>query len=116
MYAGTMEMATDSPMQNMVQVRQEKALRDQIIFLAFWKKGIGALGVESPHGGAMRMHKSIMRTDRDSIRRTPCENQRSNRKKTPKSLKPHSKAKNIGMTPRAPSSPSPKHVLKHFMM
>ena len=49
------EMHTASRMQNIVQIRKKKTLlRDQLNKQA-WNNCFGALGVESPHGGAMDM-------------------------------------------------------------
>ena len=49
------EMYTASRMQNIVQIRKKKTLlRDQLIKQT-WNNSFGALGVESPHGGAMDM-------------------------------------------------------------
>ena len=46
-------MYTASRMQNMVQIREKRLFRDQLTSSFFWKKSFGALGVESPHGGAI---------------------------------------------------------------
>jgi hypothetical protein len=53
------EMITVLRMQNMVEIRKKKHLfRDQIIF-GKKKSSFGALGVESPHGGAITTEFSI---------------------------------------------------------
>ena len=50
-----LEMVTVSRMQKMVEIRKKNTYFVTILlFLKFWKKFSGALGVESPHGGAIK--------------------------------------------------------------
>ena len=48
------EMYTASRMQNMVQIRKKTSISWQTYFLKYLEKYFDALGVESPHGGAMK--------------------------------------------------------------
>ena len=54
----TLEMHTASRMQDMVQNRKENAcFATNFFFLNFRKRSFGALGVESPHGGAIVVNR-----------------------------------------------------------
>ena len=52
-----LEMATASRMQDMVEIRKKnKCFVTKLFFDFFGKSSFGALGVESPHGGAMKIY------------------------------------------------------------
>ena len=50
-----LEMVTDSRMQNMVEIRKKNNGFVTILLFRFKKKYFGALGVQSPHGGAINL-------------------------------------------------------------
>ena len=55
-----LEMITNLRMQNMVEIHKKNNLfRDQITFSKILKKNVGALGVESPHGGAIMQPRIV---------------------------------------------------------
>ena len=57
-----LEIVTASRMQNMVEIRKNNIYFVTILlFLNFGKSSFGSLGVESPHGGAIRWRKQSNR-------------------------------------------------------
>ena len=51
-----LEMVTASRMQNMVQVRKKNVyFMTKILLELYEKSSFGAIGVESPHGGAIKI-------------------------------------------------------------
>ena len=61
----TLEMVIVSRVQNMVPIRKKNAhFVTNLSFLFLWKSFFGALGVESPHGGAM-VEEMFLNADAD---------------------------------------------------
>ena len=55
-----LEMITNLRMQNIMEIRKKNNLfRDQSLFQKYFKKNVGALGVESPHGGAIMQPRIV---------------------------------------------------------
>ena len=56
----TLEMHTAARMQNMAQIRNKNIYSvTKLLFVLFSKSSLGALGVESPHGGVIFTQKII---------------------------------------------------------
>ena len=63
-----LEMVTASLMQNMEQIRKKNTYLVTKLFLkVFGKSSVGALGVESPHGGAIYVGGQLLHPCRVSM-------------------------------------------------
>ena len=56
-----LEIYVASRMQNMVHIRKRNTyFVTNLLFRMFWKSSLGALGVESPYGGAIPLFETIL--------------------------------------------------------